>query len=69
MSSLDHRLQRLEVALNPRSKGHRIVIGVRGGDGLAPLSDALPEEEAKQEVVRLRQEGREVTLVLFGATE
>lgn len=63
MSSLDHRLQRLEEALNPRSKGHRIVMC--GG----PRSDWPSMEEAEQEAARLRREGYEVTLILFGTTE
>ena len=63
MSSLEHRLQRLEEALNPRSKGHQIVMG--GG----PCSDSLSEEEAKQEAARLRQEDYEVTIIRFVGAE
>ncbi len=63
MSSLDHRLQRLEDALTPRSKGHRIVMG--GG----PRSDWPSAEAAEQEAARLRHEGYEVTLILFAPTE
>lgn len=61
MSNLDHRLQRLEEALHPRSKGHRIVLG-----GNSPPRPAWPSaEEAEQEAARLRQEGYDVRLIIF----
>ena len=63
MSSLDHRLQRLEEALQPRSKGQRFVMGV------GPCSDSLSAKEAEQEAARLRQEGYEVTIIRFVSTD
>jgi len=65
MSSLDHRIQRLEEALQPRSKGHRFIIV---GDSLSPRP-ALSQEEGDREAARLKHEGYTVTIIRFVPTE
>jgi len=64
MSDLNRRIQKLEAALKPRSKGHRIVICVRGA-GYSPRPYALTEEQAEQEVARLEAKGYEVDMICF----